>query len=353
MITDIIKKLINKRREKKKIARLINRVNSRLKNFSNSQYAITDTEKRLLNAYYRRWNIKLTTFNFHDFHKRVTHNFDVRLIPEDIYFYKIDQYFNNWPMARFIDNKTLYPILFKNVRLPEDICYRQNGYWYNNKRQLINFEIVQGILSKEPHVFIKIAQESYGGHGVKYLSSSVAAEYSKTIASDIVIQKPIEQSPVLSAINPSSVNTIRILTFLRKDGSVKICSMILRMGIGDSKVDNASSGGITVGIQESGNLKRKAYSVDGMCYDLHPTTGIEFDKIKIPNISLIKDLVLNQAPNFPHFRLISWDIALDKDNCPILIEANLCDGELDFHQLNNGPVFGDETEEILSEVFSR
>ncbi len=29
MITDIIKKLINKRREKKKIARLINRVNSR------------------------------------------------------------------------------------------------------------------------------------------------------------------------------------------------------------------------------------------------------------------------------------------------------------------------------------
>ena len=46
MITDIIKKLINKRREKKKIARLINRVNSRLKNFSNSQYAITDTEKR-------------------------------------------------------------------------------------------------------------------------------------------------------------------------------------------------------------------------------------------------------------------------------------------------------------------
>ena len=126
------------------------------------------------------------------------------------------------------------------------------------------------------------------------------------------------------------------MTFLRKDGSVKICSMILRMGIGDSKVDNASSGGITVGIQESGNLKRKAYSVDGMCYDLHPTTGIEFDKIKIPNISLIKDLVLNQAPNFPHFRLISWDIALDKDNCPILIEANLCDGELDFHQLNNG-----------------
>lgn len=26
-------------------------------------------------------------------------------------------------------------------------------------------------------------------------------------------------------------------------------------------------------------------------------------------------------------------------------------GEIDFHQLNNGPLFGDDTEEILKEVF--
>ena len=28
------------------------------------------------------------------------------------------------------------------------------------------------------------------------------------------------------------------------------------------------------------------------------------------------------------------------------------DGEIDFHQLNNGPLFGDDTKEILDEVFS-
>lgn len=53
----------------------------------------------------------------------------------------------------------------------------------------------------------------------------------------------------------------------------------------------------------------------------------------------------------PQFRLLSWDIAVDEDNSPILIEVNMYSGELDFHQLNNGPVFGCETEAVLKEVF--
>ena len=36
---------------------------------------------------------------------------------------------------------------------------------------------------------------------------------------------------------------------------------------------------------------------------------------------------------------------------PILIEVNMHSGQLDFHQLNNGPVFGEDTEVILKEVF--
>lgn len=53
----------------------------------------------------------------------------------------------------------------------------------------------------------------------------------------------------------------------------------------------------------------------------------------------------------PHFRLVSWDIAVDNENNPVLVECNLKFGQLDFHQLNNGPLFGDDTEIILDEVF--
>ena len=51
--------------------------------------------------------------------------------------------------------------------------------------------------------------------------------------------------------------------------------------------------------------------------------------------------------------MISWDIAIGEDELPVLIEANLYFGQLDFHQLNNGPLFGEDTEEILHEVFAK
>lgn len=232
------------------------------------------------------------------------------------------------------------------------ICFRQNGFWYDGNGLLISPNQAKKILSEEQYVFVKVARDSYGGHGVKYLSGKDSVDYMSAIDCDLVVQKPLEQSEVLSDINPSSVNTIRVMTLLRKDGSVKVCSSVLRMGKDASKVDNASSGGITVGIQNDGKLNKIAYSVNGRKYLKHPTTGVRFDDIIIPNVSLIRELVAEQATKLPYFRLISWDVALDKNDEPVLIEANLCDGELDFHQLNNGPLFGEETEAVLSEVFS-
>ena len=142
------------------------------------------------------------------------------------------------------------------------------------------------------------------------------------------------------------------MSMLRKDGSVKILSSILRMGVGDSKVDNASSGGISVGIKENGQLKNVAYSNTGIRYDVHPSSNVHFEEVTIPNFEQMKELVIKLQSRFPYFRLISWDLAVDDNNEPLLIEANLCDGELDFHQLNNGPIFGEDTEAILQEVFT-
>ena len=65
------------------------------------------------------------------------------------------------------------------------------------------------------------------------------------------------------------------------------------------------------------------------------------------------DAVYKRFKKIKHFRLVSWDIAFDRKDQPLLLEANLHYGELDFHQLNNGPIFGDDTIKILEEVFSK
>lgn len=58
-------------------------------------------------------------------------------------------------------------------------------------------------------------------------------------------------------------------------------------------------------------------------------------------------------PLIPHFRLVSWDVAICEDGEPMLIEANMRKGGINLNQFNNGPLFGDLTERVLDEVFRK
>lgn len=131
-------------------------------------------------------------------------------------------------------------------------------------------------------------------------------------------------------------------------------SSVLRMGINGAKVDNASSGGITVGILDNGYLRENAFSAAGVMYPYeHPDSKVAFSSIKIPGYLEIKELIKKLHAYLPQFRLLSWDLAIDEENRPVLVEVNMASGELDFHQLNNGPIFGEDTKEILDEVFEK
>ncbi len=314
---------------------------------------LTKSELKEIDSFYSGYFAVNTLF--HKFYKAATGCFDVRYIPDDIYYTVIDPYFNDWSDGAKMDNKTFYRWYFPDVRQPETICYRQNMFWFDENQNIISEATAIEKILKYDIAFIKSAQYSMGGHGISVIISQESStdevkNIIKKYVCDIVVQKKLVQSKVMSLINDSSVNTIRLMTFLRKDGSVKICSVSVRMGMVGSYVDNASSGGITCGVRADGRLNCIAYAANGKSYSFHPTSGIKFDQIKIPNFEKVKEIVSEKAQKMPKFRLISWDIAIDENDELILIETNLFVGELEFHQLSNGPIFGDETEAILDEI---
>lgn len=302
---------------------------------------------------------------FHDFYKKHTGNFYVEYIPDDIYFTKIDTFFNDWNKAYKLDDKCYYDRLLSktHLRLPNTICSCINGFWLTPDYKCLTKEDAIHRIIQFERAILKKSVSSSGGKGVRFFDANefrnIEAQKNglqtiiDRLGDNIIVQELIEQSNTLSSLNPSSVNTLRILSLLRPDGKVKICSSIVRMGRGGMRVDNASSGGITCGINSDGTLKDNAFSPKGEKCDRHPDTGIKFKDIIIPGFDLVIDLVKRSHPQFPNFRLLSWDFAMDKNNEPVLVEMNLCCGELDFHQLNNGPVFGDDTTEILEEVFGK
>ena len=61
---------------------------------------------------------------------------------------------------------------------------------------------------------------------------------------------------------------------------------------------------------------------------------------------------LEQFEKILYFDLISWDIALNNVGEFVFIEVNLGGQEINFHQANNGPLFGKMTENIVKDTLS-
>ena len=134
------------------------------------------------------------------------------------------------------------------------------------------------------------------------------------------------------------------------DNEIKVLPSAFRMGVGNSKVDNASFGGIYCRINEDGTLSDFAYDALGKRFDTHPNGG-NFGQVKFNFMPKVFDMVKQAAQRFPHFRLIGWDIAIDENDEPVIIEANLTMSGLDVIETICGPLFGEYTDKILKEVF--
>lgn len=314
---------------------------------------LTREQKKAIKDFYLPYGKVYT--DFHSFYTDNTGVFSEKYIPDYIYFNRVNTYFNNNKVAKIIDNKCYYDVLFQDFKQPVKFVDRKGGCWFIG-HQMVSLEQVLDMLCEEPAIFIKAATASSGGGGVRFIEKKECENYKERIKQvidrikvDITIQKPIVQHKDLSRLNESSVNTMRILSVLR-NGEVRIYSSLLRIGKAKSKVDN---GALSVGITDDGKLKEYGYRLTGKRFLSHPDNGIVFKDYQLPSFDKAQELVKKAHLCVPHFKMISWDIAIGEDGEPILIEANLSDGEVLFHQLNNGPLFGDDTKEILDEVYGK
>jgi glutathione synthase/RimK-type ligase-like ATP-grasp enzyme len=163
-----------------------------------------------------------------------------------------------------------------------------------------------------------------------------------------IVQKLLQQNSIISKISSSSLNTIRVVTILKKSGSVQIVSATMRFGVGVSFVDNYSSGGIAAGINcKTGKLKKYAHSKIGERYTHHPTSGFEFEGFQISSWNFVIELAQEVQKQCPFYKLLGMDIAIDNERKPILIEVN-ANPDIIFQEQTSGPLFADR--DVLQSV---
>ena len=276
-------------------------------------------------------------------------------IPHDIFYCYIDPFFSNVRKAQMYDDKNMYDLYFHDVLQPMTIARCKNGIYMDAGYKIIPFhEVIDKCVACQ-RVIIKPSVDSEGGHGIRFwdLEKNDKDELISILTTnkDIIVQEVVQQHATLSSLHMQSVNTIRIITLIYQ-GEVHLLSSILRMGVGNANVDNASSGGIFCGIGYNGKLQDVAYDIFANKYECHPQ-GELFSDCIIPNFDVIQNCVREIAPRFIGVSsLCSWDFAIDINGTPLLIETNMSYGQVDFHQICNGPIFGDYTPEILSLIFN-
>jgi len=143
----------------------------------------------------------------------------------------------------------------------------------------------------------------------------------------LLLEGYIRQHPMLRAVNPSSVNTIRICSVRDRRGEVHIIGASLRAGGKDMFVDNLHAGGVQYPIDvQSGCICRGGVLFNGEKNILfHPSTKMKMIGLQIPNWKQVVDVVKEAGKIPAHMRYIGWDIAITEDGCEI-VEANYGQG---------------------------
>lgn len=285
----------------------------------------------------------------------------VNFIPDNLYYKFIDEYICNPARATQLDDKQLYKYLFHDVKQPETLFTYCNDIYTDGDGKIISLDDALGLACLHNEVVLKSSFYSSQGEGVSFVKMNDGGitlhnEMFKDKflikksrkGREIICQTVVSQSGVLDKINPNCVCTLRIVTYVSKNG-VDVLSCILRMGNKVNRVDNASAGGVFCGI-DNGVTKDIAYDTTGKRYNKHPN-GNEFAGIKIPSYDKIEEIVKILAVRVSTAtRMVSWDFAIDENDEPVMIEANMASGELDFHQMCNGPLFNDSFNKILKEM---
>ncbi len=277
--------------------------------------------------------------------------YDPRYIPEDIYWQKIYPVFNRPEFRHAYTDKCFYSQLFPYLKQPRTILRNRNNCFTDGFGRFISFEQAKSILESEKRFVIKPA--IYSGEGVDVFFFERAdkpvlniEELMKSYGSDYIVQEVVTQHKILAAIHPESLNTIRVISFLFQ-GEVHISSAILRMGVGGSRLDNFSAGGIACPILPDGRLEDKALDNDLQWITSHPN-GTEFARVKIPSYERVVETIRRAHKDIPYFRIIGWDFSIDRDGEPVLIEYNGAPG---MNQVSCGPLFGELTESVLNTIF--
>ena len=282
---------------------------------------------------------------------------------------KINEILNPSRYIGYLHDKNCFDKILPTAPFPKTILRKIQGQLYNNLYEPIYGENIsdQGLydmLVPYQKFVVKETIDSDSGRGIyvfelkegKFINVKDGERFSKDWlkkCNDCIVQEALTQAPFMSQFNPSSVNTIRVAVYRSViDNKPHILSTVIRMGMKDSVIDNLHGGGRMVRVWENGELAHYCIDQFGRKYDSHNAINFKTETLILPYYNEIKELVKDLSRHLTNARLIQWDIAIDENNVPRVLEFNITGFSMWIAQMTGTPAYGKYTDEIIDYVVS-
>jgi len=286
--------------------------------------------------------------------------------------------FDKWEIDQFLSERDMYelnlgerglaPIFFDKRNLP--LLFQKNAHYLPSLNLALENGRVQYVIEdgeyKEGDLYLGVLLEGYlkkyktliykpdilsGGEGIFLISQTLTEESLQRIQKqgNAIINNVLINEDYAHSINPSSLNTIRVLFYKTKNGALKALRMFHRFGVSsESFVDNTSGGGVAATIeQETGELIQ-AYTLGRTRIDLdsHPTTGQNITGLKIPDWKAKKRAIDDLLQKIIYLEFGGLDIAFTTEGLKI-IEINTRFPALRSMQFSSPALIDEEFVEFL------
>ena len=337
------------------VEKYIRQVNGNFQKLSH-KVDLTKEQKRAIQDFYEPLVGYEVPTDWHRYFYSRTGVFSVKYIPTSLYRLELTGRLNQLPWCVPFSDKNLNDIVLPDMKQPRTYLKNRNGYFYVGNKA-VGLDDAVAKCSDLGDVIIKPTLSSHG-KGVQKLhveNGVVDAKGTKLkdllldYGKNFLIQELVKQHPAMDALNPDSVNSIRIVTY-RKGMEVLALYAAIRIGRKGEQIDNESAGGISAKINMDGTLCKYAYGAPGQDKIELTDTGVKLEDYQVPSFDKAIAVVKAQHLNLPFQDLVGWDIGIDADGEPVMLEWNTTP---ELSQSAVGPAFGDYTEMVIKDAMSR
>jgi len=204
----------------------------------------------------------------------------------------------------------------------QPVAVRINGQNFDhNQKRISNTEFYRLMKQLRSEVVIK-KDCGPSGTGLFFRNSVELLENDFKDSYSYVIQPVVEQHDEMKKLSDRSVNTVRVVTFLKPCGKVQNFFTSLKFGVNGLRVDNVNMGGRFLLLDPDGVVTSNPFNELGLECRECIESGFEYRGFRVPSFRKAVELCKEQHLNFPYTRFIAWDVFIDKETDPRIIEWN-------------------------------